>query len=409
MPRQRTTAPTRRIAGVDVARGLALLGMMGTHIVPLTQAGPPGTEATWVALLFAGKASAVFAILAGVGLGLLTGGSTPHTAGRAAADRRSVVVRALLITVIGLGVGSLDANVAVILVHYGVLFLIATVFLRLHLRALWCWTAGWLLLAPALWYLLLPWVEAHVEPATVGASPGLGDVLRPATLLADLFVTGYYPVLVWTGFVLLGLAVGRCRLQLPPVALALAVGGAALASGARALSAWLLDTHPAAVRALAAITEGNGQPLDAALASGRGLAGIESTPWWFVISAPHSSAPLDLLHVSGVALAVLGSCQLLAMALTALLGGAGEALMWPLSGAGSATLTLYAGHLVALDLLSTATAGMPRLQLYLWFVVITLLAGIALKWAGRRGPLEAAVHAVANAAAGAGAQRPGKA
>ncbi|WP_417220755.1 heparan-alpha-glucosaminide N-acetyltransferase domain-containing protein [Arthrobacter sp.] len=400
MPRQRTTAPTRRVAGVDVARGLALLGMMGTHIMPLTLTGSHGTEATWVALLFAGKASAVFAILAGVGLGLLTGGSTPHSGARLGSDRRSVAVRALLITAIGLAAGSLDTNVAVILVHYGLLFLIASAFLGLRLRTLWCISTGWLLLAPALWYLLLPWVQTHVEPATAGASPGLGDVLRPATLLADLFVTGYYPVLVWTGFVLLGLAVGRCRLQLPPVALAFTLGGAALAVGARMLSDQLLASHPGAVQALGAITRDNGLPLDAALASGRGLAGIEATPWWFAISAPHSSAPLDLLHVAGTALAVLGVCQLVAMALAALLGGVGEALLWPLSGAGSATLTLYTGHLVALDLLGTATAGMPRLGLYLWFVVVALLVGIALKWAGRRGPLEAAVHTLSEAAAG---------
>lgn len=400
MPSTPTRDPGRRIAGVDVARGLALLGMMATHIMPLTHAGPDGAQATWVAVLFAGKASAVFAILAGVGLALLTGGNAPHTAARLAADRRSVAVRAVLIMVIGLGAGSLDTNVAVILVHYGVLFLVATAFLGLRLRTLWCWAAGWLLLAPVAWYLVLPWVGAHVSPATTGASPGVLDLLRPATLLADLFVTGYYPVLVWTGFILLGLALGRCRLSLPPVALAFTVGGAALAWAARALSDQLLSSHPGAVHALGAITRANGLPLDAALDSGRGLAGIEATPWWFLISAPHSSAPLDLLHVAGTAVAVLGVCQLVAMALGALLGGAGEALLWPLSGAGSATLTLYTGHLVALDLLSTATAGMPRLGLYLWFVVVALLVGIALKWAGRRGPLEAAVHTLSGAAAG---------
>ncbi|HXD29169.1 MAG TPA: heparan-alpha-glucosaminide N-acetyltransferase domain-containing protein [Arthrobacter sp.] len=401
MPSKRTTAPAGRIAGVDVARGLALLGMMGTHIMPLVQAGgPDGAEATWVAVWFAGKASAVFAVLAGVGLALLTGGHTPHTGPRLTADRRSVAVRALLIALIGFGAGALDTNVAVILVHYGLLFLVTTAFLGLRPRALWCWAAGWLLLAPVAWYLVLPWVSTHVVPPTTGASPGPLDVLRPATLLADLFVTGYYPVLVWTGFVLLGLALGRCRIAAPPVALAFTLGGAALAWGARALSAAVIGASPEAAGALGAVTRANGLPLSAALESGRGLAGVESTPWWFALSAPHSSAPLDLLHVSGTAVAVLGACQLLAMAMTAVLGGIGEALLWPLSGTGSATLTLYTGHLVVLDLLSTTTAGMPRLGVYLWFVVGALLIGIALKWAGCRGPLESAVHTLSRAAAG---------
>ncbi len=396
MPSQSTSAPAGRIAGVDVARGLALLGMMATHIMPLTRVDDSGTNhATWTATLFAGTSSALFALLAGVGLALLTGGSRPHTGTRLASGRRSVLVRAVLITVIGLGCGALNTNVAVILVHYGVLFLIATLFLGLRLRTLWFTAVGWLLFSPVLWYLVFPLANGRISPATVGPSPGLGDLLRPASLAADLFITGYYPVLVWTGFIVLGLALGRCRISLPPVVLAFSVGGAALAWAARALSDRLISSNDEALSTLGAIAEGNGLPLDAALLSGHGLAGVEGTPWWFALSAPHSSAPLDLLHVAGTAIAVLGVCQLVAMALSALLGLAGEALLWPLSGAGSATLTLYAGHLVALDLLSTITAGMPRLGLYLCFVVASLLMGIALKWAGRRGPLEAGVHALA--------------
>ncbi|SJM61578.1 hypothetical protein FM101_06905 [Arthrobacter rhombi] len=38
---------------------------------------------------------------------------------------------------------------------------------------------------------------------------------------------------------------------------------------------------------------------------------------------------------------------------------------------------------------------MPRLGLYLCFVVGSLLVGIGLKWAGRRGPLEAGIHVLA--------------
>ena len=396
MPSHSASAPAGRIVGVDVARGLALLGMMATHIMPLTRADESGAvHATWAATIFAGTSSALFAILAGVGLALLTGGSRPHTGTRLKSGRRSVLVRAVLITVIGLGCGALNMNVAVILVHYGALFLIATLFLGLRLRTLWFSAVGWLLLSPVLWYLLLPLATSRISPATVGPSPGLGDLLRPASLTADLFITGYYPVLVWTGFIVLGLAVGRCRLSLPPVALALTVGGALLSWAARALSDHLIGANDQALRTLGAITEANGLPLEAALLSGHGLQGVEETPWWFALSAPHSSAPLDLLHVAGTAIAVLGLCQLLAMALSALLGLAGDALLWPLSGAGSATLTLYAGHLVALDLLSTATAGLPRLGLYLCFVVGSLLVGIGLKWAGRRGPLEAGIHVLA--------------
>jgi len=59
---------------VDVARGLALLGMIAVHVIDeLDSRGNP-TLTTEVA---AGRASTLFVMLAGVGLALLSGGQRP--------------------------------------------------------------------------------------------------------------------------------------------------------------------------------------------------------------------------------------------------------------------------------------------------------------------------------------------
>lgn len=58
------TTPARRLTGIDAARGVALFGMMSTHIFPLYV---PGTvEASTTALLFSGRASGLFAVVAGI-------------------------------------------------------------------------------------------------------------------------------------------------------------------------------------------------------------------------------------------------------------------------------------------------------------------------------------------------------
>ena len=69
-----TGARVDRLVGVDVARCLALLGMVATHV--LAERDPDGslTTAQWLA---GGRASALFAVLAGVSLALMTGRSTP--------------------------------------------------------------------------------------------------------------------------------------------------------------------------------------------------------------------------------------------------------------------------------------------------------------------------------------------
>ena len=58
-----------RLVGLDVARCLALLGMVATHV--LDERTPAGdlTTAQWLA---GGRASALFAVLAGVSLALMT-------------------------------------------------------------------------------------------------------------------------------------------------------------------------------------------------------------------------------------------------------------------------------------------------------------------------------------------------
>ena len=59
---------------MDSARGVALLGMVAVHVVdPTTAAGDPHP----VFLGFAGRASVLFVLLAGVGLALSTGGTRP--------------------------------------------------------------------------------------------------------------------------------------------------------------------------------------------------------------------------------------------------------------------------------------------------------------------------------------------
>lgn len=70
---------TRRIMGVDVARGFALVGMIAVHVLPAVAdvEGNPSLE--W--RLFAGHSAALFATLAGVSLAFMTGGATRGVAG----------------------------------------------------------------------------------------------------------------------------------------------------------------------------------------------------------------------------------------------------------------------------------------------------------------------------------------
>lgn len=396
----------RRIPGVDAARGLALLGMIATHLVALVDA--QGTEPTVVGLVFAGKSSALFATLAGVGLALLTGGAgaraAPHRGPRLGWDRRRVALRAVLILLIGLVCGSLDMNVAVILAHYAVLFLVALPFLHLGARALAGWAAGWVLLSPVAASLLSAAMQsalggaAYVDGWRLWSNPTVMDLFaRPGLLAWDLLFTGYYPVLQWLGYVLFGLFLGRLRLERLSVAGLLAAGGAALAAAAFLLSR-ALQSLPGVAEALATGTGAGSRALAAELVTGASLSTeqVQHQPVWFTLATPHSGAPLDLLLTCGTSAMVLGVCLLATQV-------ARGVLVWPLLpliGAGALPLTLYVGHLVALDVFESATAAWPRAGVLIGYWVACLLAGTVFRGFGRRGPLESALARVSGTLAG---------
>ena len=401
-----TPTVRRRIPGVDAARGLALLGMIATHLAGLVTAH--GTEPTVVGLVFAGKSSALFATLAGVGLALLTGGAgsrtAPHRGPLLAWDRRRVALRAVLIFVLGLACGFLDMNVAVILAHYAVLFLAALPFLHLGARALAGWAAGWILLAPVAASLLSAGMQsalggaAYVDGWRLWSNPTLMDLLaRPGLLAWDLLFTGYYPVLQWLGYVLFGLFLGRLRLDRLSVAGLMAAGGAVVAAVAFLLSRGL-QSLPGVAEALATGTGAGTRALAAELVTGASLSTeqVQHLPVWFTLATPHSGAPLDLVLTCGTSAMVLGVCLLLTQV-------ARGVLTWPLMpliGAGALPLTLYVGHLVALDVFESATADWPRAGLLLAYWVGCLVAGTVFRGFGWRGPLEWPLAKVSGTLAG---------
>lgn len=382
-------AASTRLSGIDAARGLALLGMMATHLLPTFEADANLTP-TWIGLTFSGRAAALFAVLAGIGLALSTGKQHPLEGSALQAARRGIALRALVIAVVGLALGGLEVNVAVILVHYAVLFLCVLPFLGLRLKALCAWTAGWILGSPVLGFLLRPWLMAAEPPLQLNHNPGWEDLTTPGQLLGDLFLTGYYPVLQWLSYLLIGLIIGRLSLTAPGLPLLLLAAGTAVAAFAKVLGTAAMEAWGGREALQAILTDPN-YPLDSLLQVN--LAGVrqEGSWWWLAGSAPHSGTTLDLLHTSGVAAAAVGLCLLV--------GKLGEwldlDLLLPLRGAGAMTLTLYTVHVwvVASFHLKPLPEGWTEDGMYFAHAALAVLIGMSFVILKRRGPLEWVGHA----------------
>ena len=375
------TVDPRRVVGVDVARALALVGMMATHILP----GRIGNQVPLAQQLAGGRASALFAVLAGVSVALVSGRTRPVRGPARYAVSVRLVLRALLIGGLGLALGSVPTVIAVILAYYGVLFLLAIPFVGLPARTLATLAAVWAVLAPIGSHLLRP----HLPPHTVG-SPTPDDLLHPLDLANQLLFVGNYPAAVWLTYLLAGMAVGRLDLRRPGTDVRLLLGGGALAATAY-LSSRLLLTRPGARHALASTYPDATTPdptlsqdpgaLDALLT--HGLHGTTPTDswWWLATVAPHSGTPFDLAQTTGSALAVLGACLVLTRA--------GRDVWAVVFGAGSMTLSLYSLHVLMM-----AQGYWPDWESPAHFdgqVLVVAAVGAFFALVPMRGPLETAV------------------
>jgi uncharacterized membrane protein len=380
-----------RLGGADATRGLALLGMMAVHILPQIDADRTASTAQLIA---GGRSAATFAVLAGVGLALSTGGTHP-LGGRSWRERAAAIaVRATAIGAIGLILGDFDAPVLVILPYYALLFLFALPLLRLGPRPLIALAVGAALVVPMLSFL----VRAGRQTRPL-VNPTFEFLLEdPGGLLGMLLLTGEYPVLAWTTYLCAGLAMGRLALRSTRTAAGLLVVGAAVALAATAASRVLLGPLDGLDRLVrSAASPGGVQELEIALEVGKNGNVPTDSWWWLAVESPHSSTPLDLLHTAGFAAALLGALLLIAGTRP------GRWLISPLAAAGSMTLTLYTAHVLLLsgDLL----AAYDPWTTYLCHVVGALVFAVSWRAFARRGPLEAAVAALAERAADAAAPR----
>ncbi|MDO5740843.1 MAG: heparan-alpha-glucosaminide N-acetyltransferase domain-containing protein [Ornithinimicrobium sp.] len=363
-----------RIVAVDLARALALFGMFAAHLItPVDAGGPGGVDLTFQVV--AGRSSALFAVLAGVGIAL----STRRAEQDPRAHRTRLVVRALLIALLGLWLGHFNSGLAVILTFYGLLFACALPVLTWRARPLALLAVAWGVLSPVVSLLMRR--ELSPSPKIV---PSFLSLAEPVTLLQELFVTGYYPVLTWATYLFAGMAIGRVDLRRSLTGPRLALAGAWATALTLAVSSWV-SSMPSARSALLADPHspaGSWAALTTQLR--RGLHGThpEHSWWWLGVWSPHSGSIVDLAHTVGTSMLVLG----LALWVVRLVPAAPWRI---LAGAGAMTLTLYTVHVLVV----ASPLGLRGGTMLL--VHSLAAAGIGAMFAAipARGPLEAAVRA----------------
>lgn len=345
MPVPPATSVRARIRGIDMARALAIVGMVMVHVGPNNLPGGGLSGAAYRATH--GRAAVVFVVLAGIGVSLLAGDGSRDR------RRRTWVLlgwRTLVLLPVGLALQSLQIDVAVILQYYAVYFLVTMVALGRSDRALLTAAACSLLLGP----VALIWLERTVPGWFQPGVPAWYDVVR---LIRDIMLTGYYPVIVWTAPLLLGMWMGRRDLRSSAIVRSLGLGGAITAAGAFVVSDLLVALFGPATSA---------------------------SDWHrLYVIVPHNEMPLWVLTSTGIAVAVICGCVLLAHRL--------PRGTWPLVALGQLAFTAYVLHLLVLDIWPqwlTRSAYDAAWLSVARFTLVALLLATAYRAVSARGPFE---------------------
>lgn len=241
-----------RIHGLDLARALAVIGMMAAHLGP----DHPVTR---------GYPSVLFAVLAGVSMGIIAArrpGGLPDT-------RFRLLLRGVILVGFGLMLSLAQTGILEVLTAIGLSYVLLLPVVGWSVRRLAVLLAVLVVGAPLLiaadTYYVISWGDHAV---------------------ADLF-TGTYPLLAWLAYLTAGLLIHRLVI----------VGGAV------SRQVWLTVTGLVLLAGTQLIIEAT----DFRVAPGDILNPIGA----YLQGEPHSGGLLDVLGSAGAAMVVTGTCLLL--------------------------------------------------------------------------------------------------
>ncbi|ALF57120.1 DUF1624 domain-containing protein [Corynebacterium pseudotuberculosis] len=374
-----SSADPRRIIGIDSARGFALIGMIAVHVLPAYNKYTDQPTLIWQ--LFGGNSSALFALLAGVTIALLTGGNMPHSGRELRRDQISLAVRAVIVFALGLALDEIRLPVSNILAYYGLLFLLSIALVSLRIRTLFILSGVFIIAGPLAIFAVNSW--GHY---TTTLNPSFSSLINlPVDTIITLFVGGTYPVVTWMAYICVGIALGRMNLHWLITQTRLIAIGAVAAIMGFLLSTFLIDYVGGFSQLYYHTDNYDVEDILRVIDFGPEIHLPTDTWWWLAINGPHVNTPFSLLTSLGSAILALGSFLVITRMI--------KNLFIPLIAAGSMTLTLYVSHILLMATFKESTEALPTL----WFMVHVLgalLFGTAWQLARGRGPLEEVVSKI---------------
>lgn len=197
----------KRIVGIDVARALAIIGMIIVNFkIALGSVGMDSLQS--IIGLLEGKAAATFVVLAGIGIAFMSNSAIKNNdVSRLKKIQFSLFKRAIFLFVIGLLF--IPIWPADILHFYGIYMLLALALLASRKRTILAVALMLILVYPFMmivWEYNVGWNFDTLEYPSFWSVEGF---------FRNLFYNGFHPVIPWAAFMLIGFWFGKNDLNDP--------------------------------------------------------------------------------------------------------------------------------------------------------------------------------------------------
>jgi uncharacterized membrane protein YeiB len=364
-----------RMLGIDVARALAMLGMLYAHFG--ARAKDSKSAAAHVVKFVDGRAMPMFMLLGGLGADMLLR--------RSKRPIRQMAARGAVLLPLGLYFSYNEHGPAVILQYYALFFVLAALIRKASNRTLLFGAAGVLSVSTILRFTVIK--RFSVPFRVLDNAPDIGAlsyVKRPDMLLLELTLRGFYPLFPSFAFFLFGMWLARQNLSSGRVQSVMFGGGLAVAAVLYPLG-WATQSHRTISKAemaeigplaegavnaagfgftlreavtfqgvqtgkdfegyVAQIAKREGAPADAIrqmvdeIDANPAMKKLRTPNAWSLLNVrAHSQMPAWILASGAFAVALLGACLAFA--------ARWRRLARPLALAGQLSLTMYVGHLM---------------------------------------------------------------
>ncbi|PKV51668.1 putative membrane protein YeiB [Aquimarina sp. MAR_2010_214] len=348
----------KRIIGIDVARALAIFGMI---IVNFKMAfGNHGTPFLNTILgILDGKAAATFVVLAGVGISLMTKGALHrNNADELNRNKYKLLKRALFLFLIGISYSTIWQ--ADILHFYGIYILLAIFLIKSNPKTLLSIAIGMIILYPILmilWDYDNGWDYIKMTYTNLWTVKGF---------FKNLFFNGFHPVIPWSAFMIIGMWFGKMELSNTTIVIKALWGSLTIFITVQILSYF----------SILFFSMGNQEMI------------TELTP----ILGTDPMPPLPLYMISGSSLAIflISSCILISKKYE------NTTFIHTLKSTGQLALTFYIAHVIigmgVIELVSPIKMGEFTVDfsfLYaLLFIIVCLIFSVISKKHTKYGPIE---------------------